>query len=152
MTRYRRSRQGRESWLYSRARVMASSQQLSRSQRRSTDVCGSESNERSVEMTATEEPSSRSDRAEEQTSQRVSPVAHRRPNESPFSGREPRGDRTPPNPCAPERESDDCDCPKPPGARDTPKRPKRPKPRRDDCCEQLIEILRSVPGLEIPKP
>lgn len=57
-----------------------------------------------------------------------------------------------PNPCAPESKTDDCHCPKTPGSRDTPKKPARPKPRREDCCEQLIELLRSVPGLELPKP
>ncbi|HEX6014881.1 MAG TPA: hypothetical protein VFY87_24410, partial [Geminicoccaceae bacterium] len=27
-----------------------------------------------------------------------------------------------------------------------PERPKRPPPRRDDCCEQLIELLGGIPG------
>ena len=57
-----------------------------------------------------------------------------------------------PNPCTPENEIDDCNCPKTPGSRDTPRKPDRPKPRREDCCKQLIELLCCIPGLELPKP
>lgn len=50
-----------------------------------------------------------------------------------------------------ESKKDDCNCHKTPGTPTKPDKPDRPKPRREDCCEQLIDILRSLPGLEIPK-
>lgn len=57
-----------------------------------------------------------------------------------------------PNPCTPESKSDDCNCPTIPRPRDTPQKLGRPKPRKDDCGEQLIELLNNVPGVGIPKP
>lgn len=59
--------------------------------------------------------------------------------------------RTPPNPCAPP-EKDPCDCNKPPTTTYRPERPKRPPPRRNDCCEQLIELIQGLPGMEGRKP
>ncbi|HEX9943354.1 MAG TPA: hypothetical protein VGG03_15150 [Thermoanaerobaculia bacterium] len=55
------------------------------------------------------------------------------------------------NPCAPEPPEEECEC-KTPGVRETPKKPQRPKGRREDCCQQLIDILGRVPGLKLPEP
>lgn len=70
-----------------------------------------------------------------------------------MSGRCPEGEQGQPNPCSPEKvEQDPCDCPKTPGASVQRERPSRPRPRRDDCCEQLVDILSKIPGLEGCKP
>lgn len=73
---------------------------------------------------------------------------------SPASSGDAASERKPdagdePNPCSSEAaDKDPCDCPTPPRARSQPERSKRPKPRPDDPCEQLIEMLRGIPGLE----
>lgn len=103
-------------------------------------------------MAKTENWSSKRTPAGGKTSQQQASYAHRHPNEEPYSSGESCDEPEPPNPCAPESKRDDCNCPKTPGSQATPKKPDRPKPRRDDCCEQLIELLRGVPGLELPKP
>lgn len=75
----------------------------------------------------------------------------RRSGERP--GREPQPPReTPPNPCAPEHPAGDGHCRKPPGSRQTPRKPKRLRGRNDACCDQLLRLLSSVPGLDLPKP
>ncbi len=56
-----------------------------------------------------------------------------------------------PNPCSPKTPEHDCKCHKP-GSPSRPEKPKRPKARPDSCCEQLIELLRGVKGLNIPEP
>jgi hypothetical protein len=66
--------------------------------------------------------------------------------------RRPEELREPPNPCTPEPDGEPCDCHKPKGGSQKPAKPKRPKPRQDACCEQLVDILRQIPGLELPKP
>jgi hypothetical protein len=57
-----------------------------------------------------------------------------------------------PNPCLPRKPIDDCDCIQPPGTRIPPTKRERPKPRGDDCCDQLLDLLKRVPGLELPHP
>ena len=70
-----------------------------------------------------------------------------------YSERETDEERIPPNPCAPEpTKKDPCDCCQPPSSRQPHDRPKRPPPRRDQCCDQLIEILQGIPGFEGRKP
>jgi hypothetical protein len=108
---------------------------------------------RRVEMAKTEESFSKTNLAGGETGKQQGPsLAHRHPNEEPNSSSESCDESEPPNPCAPKSKNDDCNCPKTPGSQATPKKPDRPKPRNEHCCEQLIELLRGVPGLEIPTP
>ncbi|MET0314876.1 MAG: hypothetical protein ABW275_10830 [Hansschlegelia sp.] len=54
-----------------------------------------------------------------------------------------------PNPCAPDRPDHDCDCGSRPGGTSRPKEPRKPKKRRDDCCEQIYELLKNAKGIEL---
>ena len=92
----------------------------------------------------------------ESQSERKPAGARRRPEheeERPDRNNESQHEGEPPNPCQPKAVArDPCNCPKTPGSPSRPERPKRPPPRRDDCCAQLVELLRGVPGLEGRKP
>ncbi|CAN5675223.1 hypothetical protein BH11PLA1_BH11PLA1_19320 [soil metagenome] len=60
--------------------------------------------------------------------------------------------RTKPNPCFPVDAPHDCHCHDTPGGpTKTPKPPHKPA-RPSGCCEQLVELLRGVKGLNIPAP
>ncbi len=66
---------------------------------------------------------------------------------------DPHDEAPRPNPCAPEGPgSDPCDChaTPPPSAR--PDRPRRPPPRKDDCCAQILELIRELRGAEGLRP
>lgn len=76
----------------------------------------------------------------------------RHPIKEPNSNDEPCNTVEKPNPCAPQSKSDDCNCPKTPGSQNRPDRPKRPPPRRDECCEQIIELLGGISSLKGRKP
>lgn len=55
-----------------------------------------------------------------------------------------------PNPCVP-KNIDDCDCHHPTGTpQPTPKKPPF-KRRKDECCNQLIDILTRIPNIDIGK-
>src|SRR5262249_9272273 len=57
---------------------------------------------------------------------------------------DPHNDPTVPNPCS-------CGTPPSPVPH-PPRHPRRPRRPSDDCCQQLIDILQQIPGLELPKP
>lgn len=65
-------------------------------------------------------------------------------------------DPIPPNPCrdATTNRQSDCDCHKGNGAPPSSNKPKKPRPpkREDTCCQQLIDLMSRMPGIEVPKP
>ena len=73
-----------------------------------------------------------------------------KPPEYPDPHYPPQSER--PNPCSPQTPESDCKCHDNPGSLSRPEKPKKPKARSDSCCEQLIELLRGVQGLNIPEP
>lgn len=73
-----------------------------------------------------------------------------RPEGRPPTAENPEPDDKP-NPCAPPLKEPGCHCPKPPGVREAPRKPRRPRRRKDSCCEQLIQLISGLPGLDLPK-